>query len=271
MQKIISVVKYVFWNVFKILYKTVKEFISSNVANLFYSKSSPRALEHSKDTPKALEHMRHMDTRGTLFSSLLSAKSPIWLQKLPLRLCCVWSKNFSKSSSSKTTCKIKFPFCWKKLNYINVSTFVFVVVTKADAVILISCFFLSRLSKQKMRWYHKFHSVFWSCHTSGSKGNETQLMRTHEYLSLTFIILTNFLSDYMLLSCLYGITTTPPIAKLTILVKWLKVLLLTSWFRVPLKSQFIVINRNTNSCFIYFQFIFLILSMQLLFSYYVST
>ena len=62
---------------FEILYKTVKEFISSNVANLFYSKSSPRALEHSKDTPKALEHMRHMDTRGTLFSSLLSAKSPI--------------------------------------------------------------------------------------------------------------------------------------------------------------------------------------------------
>ena len=40
--------RYVFWKVFKKLYKTIKESIFSNVADLFYLKNTQKALGHSK-------------------------------------------------------------------------------------------------------------------------------------------------------------------------------------------------------------------------------
>ena len=65
--------KIVFWEVFKKVYKTIKESISSNIANLFYSKTSWRAFDplkgarrrlqvHSKNTweLKALKHLNDL-------------------------------------------------------------------------------------------------------------------------------------------------------------------------------------------------------------------
>ena len=53
---------------FKKLYKTIKEFICSNVVDLFYSKSTQRVLMYSKDICRALKghsgHSRHSGTRA---------------------------------------------------------------------------------------------------------------------------------------------------------------------------------------------------------------
>ena len=48
-------VKYVFRKGFEKLYKTIKETISNNVTDLFYLKSTQRALEHWKSTPGVLQ------------------------------------------------------------------------------------------------------------------------------------------------------------------------------------------------------------------------
>ena len=82
----------IFWKVFKKLYKTIKESISIDVANHFYSKSTRRTLKghlstqralqgHSKGTLKAFQghsegtqalgQLGARGTRGTLFSRLL--------------------------------------------------------------------------------------------------------------------------------------------------------------------------------------------------------
>ena len=61
-------VKHVFWKLFKKPYKTIKESISSNAVNLFYSKSTQRALGHSKGHSKgiqALKALGHLSTWGT--------------------------------------------------------------------------------------------------------------------------------------------------------------------------------------------------------------
>ena len=47
--------KHVFWKIFKRLYKTIMESISSNAADLFYSKGTQKALGHSKGTHGSLK------------------------------------------------------------------------------------------------------------------------------------------------------------------------------------------------------------------------
>ena len=58
---------------FKNLYKIIKESISCNVADLFYSKSTPSALAHSSHSgtrpPETLRHSKclgHLGIQGTL-------------------------------------------------------------------------------------------------------------------------------------------------------------------------------------------------------------
>ena len=63
-QKKKSYVSYVFCNIFKNLYKTIKESISSNVPDLFDSKSTWGLKEHSRSTQRAPEHSK--DTTGAL-------------------------------------------------------------------------------------------------------------------------------------------------------------------------------------------------------------
>ena len=53
-------VKYVFWKIFKNLYKTIKESNSCNIADLFHSKNTQRELGHSKDIQGTL--IGHLST-----------------------------------------------------------------------------------------------------------------------------------------------------------------------------------------------------------------
>ena len=55
-------------NVFENLYKTMKESISSNVAELFYSKRTQKELKGYLGThgTRALDHLRHLDTLTAL-------------------------------------------------------------------------------------------------------------------------------------------------------------------------------------------------------------
>ena len=57
-------VKHAFWKVFRKLYKTIMEFISSNFADLFYLKSTQRGLGHWKGTRWSLKG--HLRTRSAL-------------------------------------------------------------------------------------------------------------------------------------------------------------------------------------------------------------
>ena len=52
-------IKYLFWKVFKKLYKTNKEFISRNTADRFYSKSSQRVLQGQLGT-QAIEALSYL-------------------------------------------------------------------------------------------------------------------------------------------------------------------------------------------------------------------
>ena len=61
------------------LYKTINEPIPCNVADLFYSKSTPRGIGHSRVTPTALWHLRHSCTRRALGHSGTWALEALYL------------------------------------------------------------------------------------------------------------------------------------------------------------------------------------------------
>ena len=59
------------------------------------------------------------------------------MYKLPPILSCVWPKNFSKTSSAKIACKTYLNLIYVSKWY-TASMFVFVVMIKADAVVIIN-------------------------------------------------------------------------------------------------------------------------------------
>ena len=65
---------YVFWNVFKKLYRAIKESISSNIADLFYSKSAQSALKPSKHSPRALGNSSTLEAFEALYLATPSEK-----------------------------------------------------------------------------------------------------------------------------------------------------------------------------------------------------